>query len=244
MKKNQFILLFIFLIIISSCDNNLKNSRFSNITKLKDSVSYKKNETFESVTIGTQVWMSKNLDLDTFQNGDPIPEAQSRNKWQEAGESQQPAWCYYEESISNGRKYGKLYNWSAVNDQRGLAPKGWHIPSFSEFSILVNYLGESIACKKMKSTDDWRYSDYCGNGNNISGFNGLPGGYRTSLGLYTNIRESGNWWTTSIDQVRADWYRSLNSIGYEYLFLGYNQLEVKRYSWNKYYGLSVRCIKD
>ena len=135
----------------------------------------------QTITIGTQVWMTKNLDVATFRNGDPIPQAKTDEEWEKAGENQQPAWCYYDNDPANGAKYGKLYNWYAVNDSRGLAPVGYHIPSDAEWTILTDFLGgEKVAGTKMKSTDFWAdYEGNSGNGTNESGFSGLPGGYRS-----------------------------------------------------------------
>ena len=106
----------------------------------------------QTVTIGTQVWMTKNLDVSTFRNGDTIPQAKTTEEWKRAGENQQPAWCYYDNDPANGAKYGKLYNWYAVNDSRGLAPVGYHVPSDAEWTKLTDFLGgESVASTKMKS---------------------------------------------------------------------------------------------
>src|ERR1700722_9533725 len=93
------------------------------------------------ITIGSQVWTKENLNVSTFRNGDPILEAQSYEEWRKAWDKHQPAWCYYKGDSANGNKYGKLYNWYAVNDSKGLAPQGWHIPSKDEWSILVTFLG-------------------------------------------------------------------------------------------------------
>ncbi len=110
----------------------------------------------QTVTIGTQVWMTKNLDVATFRNGDQIPEAKTDEEWKQAGKNKQPAWCYYNNDPANVAKYGKLYNWYAVIDPRGLAPNGYHIPSDPEWTKLVEYLGgEEVAGKKMKSTTEW-----------------------------------------------------------------------------------------
>ncbi|MFZ9583254.1 MAG: fibrobacter succinogenes major paralogous domain-containing protein, partial [Crocinitomicaceae bacterium] len=107
----------------------------------------------QTVTIGTQVWMTKNLNVSTFRNGDPIPEAKTDEEWKKAGENQQPAWCYYDNNPANGAKYGKFYNWYAVNDPRGLAPEGYHVPTDAGWTQLSDYLGgEDVAGKKMKST--------------------------------------------------------------------------------------------
>jgi uncharacterized protein (TIGR02145 family) len=80
------------------------------------------------IIIGKQIWMTENLNLDKFQNGDSIPEARTIEEWMNACENKQPAWCYYNNDSTNGEKYGKLYNLFAVIDSRGLAPEGWHIP--------------------------------------------------------------------------------------------------------------------
>ena len=108
----------------------------------------------QTITIGTQVWTTKNLDAATFRNGDPIPQAKTDDEWWKAGVNKQPAWCYYDNDPANGAKYGKLYNWYAVNDSRGLAPVGYHIPSDAEWTILVDYLG-SDAGTKMKNQPNY-----------------------------------------------------------------------------------------
>ena len=98
----------------------------------------------QTVTIGTQVWTTKNLDVSTFRNGEIIPEAKTNIEWEAAGDNKQPAWCYYDNNPANGTKYGKLYNWYAVNDPRGLAPEGWHVPTDKEWKVLKETLGGSI----------------------------------------------------------------------------------------------------
>src|SRR3989338_8108735 len=84
------------------------------------------------VQIGGQTWMAENLNVESFRNGDPIPEVKSAEEWEKVGKRKKPAWCYYDYTSANGTKYGKLYNWYAVNDPRGLAPDGWHIPDSLE----------------------------------------------------------------------------------------------------------------
>jgi uncharacterized protein (TIGR02145 family) len=107
----------------------------------------------QEIKIGPQIWATKNLDVITFRNGDTIPEAKTNEEWKKAGEEGKPAWCYYDNDPENGKKYGKLYNWYAVNDPRGLAPKGWHVPSDAEWIVLIDYLGgEEVAGTKMKSS--------------------------------------------------------------------------------------------
>lgn len=109
---------------------------------------------YKTVTIGTQVWMKENLNVSTFRNGDPIPEAKTDEEWKRAGEEGKPAWCYYDNDPKNGTKYGKLYNWYAVNDARGLAPSGYHVPTDEEWRVLIDFLGNEVE-KEMKSTSGW-----------------------------------------------------------------------------------------
>ena len=190
----------------------------------------------QTVTIGAQVWMTKNLDVATFRNGDPIPQAKTDEEWEKAGENQQPAWCYYNNDPANGAKYGKLYNWYAVNDSRGLAPVGYHIPSDAEWKILTDFLGgEKVAGTKMKSTDFWAdYEGNSGNGTNESGFSGLPGGSRYFNGSFTSIGMGGYWWSSTEVSTANAWGRTL----------GYSTGDVNRYDDDKKDGFSVRCLRD
>lgn len=190
----------------------------------------------KEVTIGKQVWMTQNLNVDKFRNGDPIPEAKTDEEWSKAGENGEPAWSYYNNNPDNGDRYGKLYNWYAVNDPRGLAPEGWKIPSDEEWSRLADFLGgESVAGTKMKSTDFWAdYEGKSGNGTNESGFSGLPGGNRGGNGTFANVGKTGGWWSSTEDDTYVAWARSLS----------YNYGGVFRLDGGKDYGFSVRCLRD
>jgi uncharacterized protein (TIGR02145 family) len=111
---------------------------------------------FKSVKIGTQIWMTENLNVSTFRNGDAIPEAKTDEEWKQAGKEGKPAWCYYNNDPKNGAKYGKLYNWYAVTDPRGLAPTGWHVPSHDEWKTLEDQFGGIVGyVEKMKSASGW-----------------------------------------------------------------------------------------
>lgn len=207
----------------------LLSSRGGNVTKESSSTN---DPSSNEVTIGSQVWMTKNLDVATFRNGDPIPQAKTDEEWEKAGKNKQPAWCYYENDPANGAKYGKLYNWYAVNDSRGLAPVGYHIPSDEEWTILTDYLGgKNLAATKMKSTSGWKGD---GNGTNSSGFSGLPGGFRLDYGPFNSIGLYGSWWSSSESYTYDAWFR--------YLF--YSGGFVNRGSDSKEKGLSVRCLRD
>lgn len=192
-----------------------------------------KSSTDRKVKIGKQVWMIDNLNVDKFRNGDPILHAQSAEEWINAGKNKQPAWCYHTNDSVNGEKYGKLYNWYAVIDPRGLAPKGWHVPSDSEWTALVQYLGGWwSAAYKMKSSSGWKDM---GNGSNSSGFSGLPGGCRSSYdGHFNSIGEYGYWWSSTECNTVSAWTR--------HLFSAVNS--VFRYNLGKEDGYSVRCLRD
>jgi len=111
----------------------------------------------KEVKIGTQVWMAENLNVFYFKNGDAIPVVKTAEEWKKAGENKQPSCCYYENNAENGKTYGLLYNWYAVNDARGLAPAGYHMPTNAEWTTLSNYLGgKEVAGTKMKSTSGWK----------------------------------------------------------------------------------------
>ena len=217
----------------------------------------------KGVAIGTQTWTTKNLDISTFRNGDAIPQAKTDEEWEAAGENKQPAWCYYENNTANGTKYGKLYNWYAVNDYRGLAPAGWHVPTDEEWTVLSTYLGEDVAGKKMKSTSGWKGYDckkcnggsaefkktcsackgtqsnssepFSGNGTNSSGFMGLPGGGRYPNGPFLGVGSYGDWWSASESDGTDAWGRGLGS-SYSILYRGSSS--------TKPAGVSVRCVKD
>ncbi len=129
-------------------------------------------------------WMRKNLELSTFRNGDPITEARTAQEWVEAGLQGKPVWCYYNNDPKNGEKYGKMYNWYAVNDPRELAPKGWHIAKCSEWDALESALRQFGGGDDLKSKSSWEKTIPKYNYPNIYGFSAVPGGYREGPGRY------------------------------------------------------------
>ena len=195
---------------------------FANIQKDKNS--------YEIVTIGSQEWMSENLDISTFRNGDLIPQAKTDDEWDEAKWNKQPAWGYYDYDPANGKKHGKLYNWFAVNDARQLAPEGWHIPGDEEWDVLRKGLNIGIAGSKMKSTDGWKNA---GNGTNTSGFNGLPSGFRNYEG-FNEIGSEGYWWSSTGSDNQ--WVSCR--------YLSFSDSYFHKHHMSNADGLSVRCIRD
>jgi uncharacterized protein (TIGR02145 family) len=188
--------------------------------------------------IGNQIWTLKNLDVATYRNGDVILQVKNRNDWVVAGGLKIGAWCYYENDSSYyGTTYGKLYNWYAVNDPRGLAPTGYHIPTDAEWTSLTTYLGgETGAGRKMKEsgTSHWRIEEFT-DATNSSGFTGLPGGYRDNIdGHFGHMNAYGFWWSSSEFNTGNAWSRNLCYV-FDNAF---------RNNDGKQNGYSVRCIKD
>jgi uncharacterized protein (TIGR02145 family) len=230
--KNMMIYFFCTMILAIGCSDNSTNNPDNSITDtvFTDARDGKK---YGIVKINSQVWMSENLNTSTYRNGDLIRYARNRDEWKAAAAKQEGAWCYYDNDPKNGEVYGKLYNWYAVNDSRGLAPKGYHIPSNAEWTILTDMLGgEEIAGKKMKSITGWTGS---GNGDNSSGFTGLPGGYCDYVGNFLMFTEDGSWWSSSEGDASNAWGWSLD---------GNNESGVYRIFGSKFIGFSVRCLKD
>jgi uncharacterized protein (TIGR02145 family) len=194
------------------------------------------------VLIGTQLWTNRNLDVETYRDGTPIPQVTDTTAWAALTTG---AWCYYANNTANGVVYGKLYNWYAVAGIDGsgipriLAPLGYHVPTDAEWTTLTTYLGgESVAGGKMKATGTSLWTSPNTGATNESGFTGLGGGDRYNSGTDFNLGLLGFWWSSSeIDTANA-WYR----------YLSYNLGSAGRfnasYSYNKKLGLSVRLIKD
>jgi uncharacterized protein (TIGR02145 family) len=185
---------------------------------------------YKTVTIGKQVWTAENLNVTKYQNGDPIPQCTDLSEW---AKLKTGAWCYYKFDSENGKVYGKLYNWYAVADPRGLAPKGWHVPSKQEWSDMIDALGgDAVVGGKLKATTLW--ADPNTEATNESGFTALPGG---SLGFENTFgyqKMAGMFWTsTEITATTAAQF-----------YLVYEDAVVFRVDNNKKSGLSVRCVKD
>jgi uncharacterized protein (TIGR02145 family) len=209
-------------LIISSCGDILDSEKDKRIDVKRN----------DGVIIGNQIWMIKNLDVTHYRNGDPIPEVKDSALW---ANLKTGAWCYYNNDHSMGAIYGKLYNWYAVNDSRGLAPLGWHIPSDSEWFILTTYLGgDGIAGGKMKEVGTYHWSSPNTGATNESGFNALPGGLRYYSGAFYNIGTNCNWWSST---------ESSSSLALDRI-LGYEVASIHRYEHYKENGFAIRCIKD
>ena len=191
---------------------------------------------YHTVVIGTQTWTVENLKVAKYRNGDAIPEVTGVAAWSALATG---AWCNYNNDAANGTTYGKLYNWFAVTDPRGLAPAGWHIPSKDEWKTLSDYLGGGLNgggltnCPyKLKNTTGW---DVNTGSTNSSGFTALPNGSRDVDGTSYWIGYMGSWHSsTEATGTGGVWEYQIFS-DQEYYTLAPDGERV---------GNAVRCVKD
>lgn len=186
---------------------------------------------FSNVRICNQVWMIKNLDITSYRNGESIPHVTDPAVWSNLTTA---AWCWYNnDSATYAATYGRLYNWYAVNDPRGLAPAGWHIPTAAEWSALVDCMGGvAIAGGKMKSVNGWDAPN--ANATNYSGFSGIPGGVCGVNGNFAGVGYNGFWWSsTDAGPSNASGVALVNAAE-----------DLSVFDYLKKNGFSIRCVRD
>lgn len=207
---------------------------------------------YGTALIGGRCWFTENLRTSTYRNGDLISSGLNDSEWNSAnygasvvfGEgsslclAESPDGDPCDESWSLD-EYGRLYNWHVVEDARGLCPSGWHIPSDGEWTTMTDSLGGSIvAGYQMKTDYGWgdgglTIGGYDGNGNNSSGFAGLPAGMRSPQGVFTGAGTVGAWWSSTLSMGSNVWARLLYASG-----------GVERSAEYEGHGYSIRCIQD
>jgi uncharacterized protein (TIGR02145 family) len=223
--KNTHLLFIVLSLALCSCNSEGTNQQ----DKPKGAVAP---IALSSVKIGTQEWQNKNLDVVTFRNGDTIPEIKSNEDWMRAGSQGRPAWCYYNNDSAYGRKFGKLYNWYAVKDARGLAPAGWHVPTADEWKLMTDYLSNNNeAGYKLKAKDVWNPE---AQGSDSVGFTALPAGCRYSEGAFYSLEQITDWWTsTEGDSTNTAVYKGIGPAK-----------RVANAVGSKSYGLGIRLVRD
>jgi len=219
---------------------------------------------YQTVKIGDQWWMAENIRVTRYRNGDAIPTNLDNTQWRNTTSG---AYAIYPHGDAAGidsdeemvDAYGKLYNWYAAVDNRGLCPEGWHVPSDGDWTTLVNYVvaqgypdtnvvgGAGNALKSRRQENSplgapwatsehprWDYPHSTHHGLDVFGFSGLPGGYRASFGSYYNVGNYGYWWSSTEYDTNGAWLR----------YLGYYTGSVYSYANNRRIGFSVRCLRD
>ncbi|MFH0842138.1 MAG: fibrobacter succinogenes major paralogous domain-containing protein [Bacteroidota bacterium] len=193
-----------FSIIFISCSEGLRDQD-GNVLK--------------TIRIGDQLWMSENLNVSHFRNGEVIPEAKSNEEWIKMGMEKEPAWCFGYNNPDNKNKYGRLYNWYAVNDPRGIAPKGWHVSSDDEWTELIRFFGNEVFAAMQLREKSMFFP---------------PAGSRTYEGFFFGSGSHGFWWSSSESSNEDAWNRTLN----------YVQCNIYNQTNPKISGFSVRCLRN
>jgi uncharacterized protein (TIGR02145 family) len=203
---------------------------------------------YNTINIGTQVWLAENLNVSKLNDGTIIPIISNQDDWNNLTTSGS---CFYGNDIENSGVNGRLYNWYAVNTAK-LCPVGWHVPYDDEWNTLEEFLinnsynydnatsGNKIA-KSLGSANSWYLSNVTGAVGNTdfpskrdtTGFNGLPSGYRLLANFY-NITCYAKWWSTLVYDTDRSWSRGLC----------WSNSDLIREVDNKISGLSVRCVKN
>jgi uncharacterized protein (TIGR02145 family) len=215
----------LFVILFISCSKKATNpDALNTVTDVDGNV-------YTTVTIGTQVWMAENLKVTHYRNGDSIPNVSSDSIWIGLITG---AYCNYNNDINNVATYGRLYNWYTVINSSNIAPVGWHVPSDSEWQVLVDYLGgDSIAGGKLKETGTVHWNSPNAGATNESGFSSLPEGIRNQ-GNYGSMGDYAFLWSSTRNSSNLAWYRGLD---YGYSGIGRSYSNVQN-------GFSVRCVRD
>lgn len=185
---------------------------------------------YPTINIGGREWMVENLGTSRYRDGTLIPQVIDSLTWINVNYG---AWCWYSNNNSYDLPYGKLYNWYAVNDNRGLCPTGWHIPTDTEWSSIIGFLGgTSIAGGTMKEAGTAHWLSPNTGGTNTSGFTGLPGGKIVNT-FFEELTVEGYWWSSTESGANA-YYR----------YMYYESSNIFQGLAGKTNGYSVRCIKE
>ncbi|NQT27023.1 fibrobacter succinogenes major paralogous domain-containing protein [candidate division KSB1 bacterium] len=219
----RFIFIVVLLVILA-CDKKSPTDRTEVPEKTVTDID---GNIYHTVTIGTQTWTVENLQTTKYNDGTGIPKVTGTPEW---GNLSIGAYCLYNNGV--GSSYGYLYNWYAVDDNRNIAPSGWHVPSDAEWQILVDFLGGSdIAGDKMKDTTSWIVEVTY----NESGFSALPGGYRNGGdGSFDDRYINAYFWSATEGDNYHALLRSLDAYS----------SGVSRSNLSKHNGFSVRLIQD
>lgn len=187
-----------------------------------------------TIIIGKQTWMTSNLNVSHFKNGDELPQAKNSAEWQKYGKEHKPAWCYYGFDEKNAEKYGKLYNYYAVSDARGLAPEGWHIPVNDDWNKLKETVSQdvTVAGKFLKKEKGWKGSD----GNNKSGFSAVPSGLADGRGYFHYIKTHSYLWSASPLTPKSE--------AWSFVLYGDSDKAAITRECEALCGLAIRCVKN
>ena len=202
------------------------NLTYMNVTDLDGNI-------YKTIVIGTQTWMAENLRTTRYSNGESLPVVTNDTTWSQLTAG---AYCNYENTTNDTAiaTYGRLYNWYAVNDSRKIAPKGWHVPTYDEWLVLIHFLGnDTITGGKMKEAGLKHWNSPNTGADNSSGFTSLPGSFRGFYVFYSPGIDANFWSGSEFDADNA--YGCDNQFQNRTAYCGFS---------NKQFGFSIRCVKD
>jgi uncharacterized protein (TIGR02145 family) len=254
MKKRtliyQITIIGILLMLVGSCkkndeypsyQTNGKTSAVFNPNLTYGSLTDQEGNIYKTITIGYQTWMAENLRTTKYKNGENITLVKENDAWINLTEG---AYCNYNntKNLDTIASCGRLYNWFALSDNRNIAPKGWRVPTATDWITLITYLGDGdfatglgTAGGKMKEIGIFHWISPNSDADNSTGFTALPGGYRSfNNGEFRLIGSNGYWWSTTENET---------IFAFIYQLFYYNK-EIYRNIYSKNNGLSVRLIKD
>jgi len=152
---------------------------------------------YKTVIIGNQCWMAENLRVTHYKNGDAIPNITDDSEWRSTEEG---VYCHFYYDSTYSSLYGCLYNYYTIEDSRGLAPEGWHVPTLSDWMTLIDYLGgKEVAGGKMKETGTEHWESPNEGATNESGFTLLPNGSRL-FDFSRRLGSSAYIWSSTISK--------------------------------------------
>lgn len=241
-RYNFFVLVLVGCFMTSACSSAPSSQESDDDPEFVQDVDQ---NSYSIVWIGNQLWMEQNLRTTSYGNGDAIPEVRGQADWIGLTTG---AWVRYQHLVSNDFDFGKLYNWTAVSDSRGLCPNGWKVPTDNDWKTLERHLGmsaeesdnseigrggEQNVGGKMKSTTLWDAPNE--GATNESGLDAGPGGMRHyETGLFDLVDKKGFWWSSTPHGQAEAYVRELS----------YQDGAVRRVTLNRKYGFSVRCLKN
>lgn len=189
---------------------------------------------YETIRIGSQVWMAENLNVTRYNDSTEIPLKADVLTWADLAT---PGMSWYDNDQVNctENKFGALYNWYAVNTGN-LCPEGWHVPTDEEWATLIEYLDpkNQLDGGGLKETGTTHWGEPNKGATNESGFTALPGGFRNPNGVFERMGFEGSWWTSTQYASLYAWYWNMYN----------NYTTVYRNKNDKNFGASVRCLKD
>jgi uncharacterized protein (TIGR02145 family) len=188
--------------------------------------------TYQTIGIGSQIWITENLKTTRFNDGTSISQVAENSAWSLLTG---PGYCWYEnDEAANKETYGALYNWFTVISSK-LCPVGWHVPTDADWTILETFLGGSgVAGRKTKEAGTSHWISPNTGATNETDFSGLPGGMRAKDGTFSGKSESGTYWSSTEASNLSAWYRTQF----------YQNDSLSRGSKSILWGFSVRSVKD